>query len=353
MDWPTATGTGEPTVVSSGNLHPDDNGHWKGGRRPHARDDKAETDEETLVSIDLLANDRHAARIFKIDGEYVRPGDTVTLDSGAKVTLTSDGDITYDPTSSDEFDLLNDGEQALDSFTYWVFGGKGFDSATVHVAVDGVTDDPGGNQPPVANHDLIGVPYGPFPYPYPKPIPLPLAESGSSSPAMAPETQLTPVEGPIVTTLAIGEEGDPDPLPDSVDIFPLRNDVDPDGDAMTIGTINGEMVKPGDVVTLHSGATLEVSADGTYLTYSGGFLDGEFSALVATEEAIALTETGGGEAILYPTELSEPLSLSLAPNAGDVFTYQAFDGVYLSNEASVLLVRELGFDVLASDVLIV
>jgi len=47
----------------------------------------------------------------------------------------------------------------------------------------------------------------------------------------------------------------------------LGNDSDPDGDPLTIAEINGEAVQPGDLITLPSGATLEVNPDGT-VTYS-------------------------------------------------------------------------------------
>ena len=351
MEWRTASGTNQAASVSwERRRSNDDDDDWERGRRPDARDDKAETDEETPIRIDLLNNDRYAVGVFRIEGEYVRPGDTVTLDSGAQVTLSESGKVIYDPSSSEKLDLLNDYEMALDSFSYSVFGKKGFDNATVHVSVNGVTDDPGGNQPPVAKNDVVVIPNDPFPDPYPKPVPLPLAETNSSQSAMATEIQPTPVEGPIVTTLAIGEEGDPNPLPDSVDIFPLSNDVDPDGDPMTIGTINGNMVEPGDVVTLRSGAKLEVSDDGTHLTYSGGLLDENPSVLIATEDVVSLIETGGGEALVEPTELPEPLPIPLPrPILADVFTYQASDGEYLSDEASVAVVRGYPFDPLVSN----
>jgi len=46
----------------------------------------------------------------------------------------------------------------------------------------------------------------------------------------------------------------------------LANDIDPDGDPLTIAEINGVPVMSGDMIILPSGATLEVNSDGT-VTY--------------------------------------------------------------------------------------
>ena len=63
------------------------------------------------------------------------------------------------------------------------------------------------------------------------------------------------------------DDGPLDVIEDTPTVFDLlSNDNDPDGDPLTIAEINGEAVQPGDVITLPSGAELEVNPDGT-VTY--------------------------------------------------------------------------------------
>ena len=57
----------------------------------------------------------------------------------------------------------------------------------------------GVNDAPVAHDDVVYVPVKPYPFPGPLPV-----EDASGKPGD---------DGPIFTTLAVGEEGDPDPLP--------------------------------------------------------------------------------------------------------------------------------------------
>ncbi|MCF8126742.1 MAG: tandem-95 repeat protein, partial [Desulfotignum sp.] len=100
---------------------------------PAAKTDKAATDEDTPVTINVLANDTDA------DGDALAV-DSVTQGSHGKVSITSGGgDVIYSP------DSKYNGE---DSFTYTVRDGNGGTStATVNVTVNAVNDDP------VANDD--------------------------------------------------------------------------------------------------------------------------------------------------------------------------------------------------------
>ena len=63
------------------------------------------------------------------------------LDSGALLTLNTDGSFVYDPNGA--FDGLGSGETAADSFAYTVESGVGTDTATVTIELVGVQDTDG------------------------------------------------------------------------------------------------------------------------------------------------------------------------------------------------------------------
>src|SRR5512147_598424 len=173
-----------------------DLGWWRKG--PDAIDDHANTDEDTSVTIPVLANDVGALGIVKVnDTKITADTPPVTLESGATVDL--DGrTLLYDPGAA--FQSLNSGESDSDTFTYTVVGyGNRTDTATVTVSIEGVTDDPGPNHAPVAYNDTA---YLPDYYPYP----LPYAEGTDATTATTTDASLS--DDLIATTMALGEEGD-------------------------------------------------------------------------------------------------------------------------------------------------
>ena len=104
---------------------------------PVAADDAYTTDENTPLAIaapGVLGNDTD------VDGD----GLTVTDvdDSALQGTLTwaADGSFTYDPAG--QFEGLDDGETATETFTYTVWDGTTADTATVTITVTGVDDPP-------------------------------------------------------------------------------------------------------------------------------------------------------------------------------------------------------------------
>lgn len=301
------------------------------GKKTDAVDDKATTDEDSPVTINVLENDTNAKGVYKIfpvketttdlsltddvltdsvaaaedsaTSFYSKPY-TITLESGATVKLEN-GTITYDP--NDKFEHLNDGDIASDSFGYAAYGSYNTDRARVDVTIKGVTDDdepPTGNQAPVANNDKAYLPSY-YPYPYP----LPSEETADSTTATTTDASLD--DDLIYTTLAIGEEGDPYPYPNDVYIDVLANDSDPDGDDITVGRINGQPVEPGTQVKLDSGAKVTLDKDGT-LFYDG--VDYYSLDPLATEGDATVTASGDADALVlwegYPI---------------DTFTYQAKD----------------------------
>lgn len=108
--------------------------------------DSAATDEATAIPIDVLANDADpdgpAPSIVSIAGESVAPGGSVTLPSGASVTLRPDGTLFYDPKGA--FTNLPGAatgaskSAAEDRFSYGLQGGGG---GEVTVTVSGLSND--------------------------------------------------------------------------------------------------------------------------------------------------------------------------------------------------------------------
>ncbi|AFY55293.1 VCBS repeat-containing protein [Rivularia sp. PCC 7116] len=68
-------------------------------------------------------------------------GNQIILDSGALLTMNSDGTFDYDPNG--QFDSLNDGETTTDSFEYTISDGKGgTDSGIVTFTIVGTQEQP-------------------------------------------------------------------------------------------------------------------------------------------------------------------------------------------------------------------
>lgn len=102
---------------------------------PVAEPDDFDTDEDSSVSADVIANDTD-----------VDQNDTLSLlsidDTGTLGALSSSGDtVTYDPTGY--FQFLAQGESAVDSFAYSVTDNHGgADTLTIDLTVIGVNDPP-------------------------------------------------------------------------------------------------------------------------------------------------------------------------------------------------------------------
>ena len=113
-----------------------------------AFDDEDSTDEDTAISIDVLANDEDIDNdlliVTEIEGIPISVGAPVALASGAVVALNVDGTLAYDPQGA--FDLFI--STANDTFAYTVSDGEATAAANVTVAVTVV------NQAPTAVDDL-------------------------------------------------------------------------------------------------------------------------------------------------------------------------------------------------------
>jgi len=109
---------------------------------PSALGDTACVDEDGAVTIDVLDNDSDpdtdALTVTEINGSGAA---TVTLGSGALVSVNTDGTVDYDPNGA--YDHLDDGETATETFTYTVSDGAGGeDAATVTVTIKGENSAP-------------------------------------------------------------------------------------------------------------------------------------------------------------------------------------------------------------------
>ena len=108
--------------------------------------DSFATDEDTAVSGDVLANDTDPDQgdtrtVVSVNGSAAAVGQTMTLASGARLTVNADGTFTYDPTGA--LDGLRAGQTAVDAFIYVMADGGGLtSSATATVTVTGVNDAP-------------------------------------------------------------------------------------------------------------------------------------------------------------------------------------------------------------------
>ncbi|MFN3259429.1 MAG: Ig-like domain-containing protein [Pikeienuella sp.] len=174
---------------------------------PVANDDAATTDEDTAVSVDVLANDEDVDDGFSLVG----------FDAAGGAGGVFDGSV-FDPNG--EFDDLAAGESRTTSFSYTIRDDAGAeDSAVLTVTVTGVNDAPTG----------ADVFFGP------------LEED------------------------AIGFGF----------LIESSNATDPDaGDTLSVTAVNGQPLVAGEIsFTLGSGATLTVQANGEAQLGAAGFYD--------------------------------------------------------------------------------
>ena len=133
----TATATVSLVVGASGN------------GTPNAVADAATTDEDSPVTVRVLANDSDP------DGNPLAVTLVDLTDTQGTATINADNTITYNPGGA--FQALNPGQQATDTFTYQVSDGQGATaSAPVVVTVTGLAD--AAPNPIVAENQRPGTP---------------------------------------------------------------------------------------------------------------------------------------------------------------------------------------------------
>src|SRR5690606_22298625 len=92
---------------------------------PTANNDSLTVDESDPGSGNLLTGpgadvdpDDTSLSVTHINGSAVTDGQTITLASGAKLTINANGTYSYDPNGA--FDHLAEGTQATETFTYTI-----------------------------------------------------------------------------------------------------------------------------------------------------------------------------------------------------------------------------------------
>ncbi|NEQ78135.1 MAG: hypothetical protein F6K23_37195 [Okeania sp. SIO2C9] len=130
---------------SSGNTVFFENSPVVTNQSPVANNDSVTTDEDSATSGNVLTNDTDADNdpltVTEVNGVSADVGTEITLNSGALLTVNSDGTFDYDPNS--QFESLGVGESSTESFTYTIDDGSGTtDTATATITIDGVNDAP-------------------------------------------------------------------------------------------------------------------------------------------------------------------------------------------------------------------
>ena len=196
---------------------------------PTAQDDDVSVGEDNSLSGNVVLDNGNGPDsdpdtgdipfVSEVNGSAAGIGTQITLASGALLTLNGSGTFTYD--TNGQFESLNTGETATDSFTYTLQDAGGLtDTATVTVTIDGNADAP-----------------------------------------VAQDDDLTTDED---TAIAAGN------------VFADNGngiDSDADGDAITVSHVNGEAGDVGVPVLLPSGASLTLNSDGTFSYDPNGAYD--------------------------------------------------------------------------------
>ncbi|MEI8647978.1 Ig-like domain-containing protein [Paraglaciecola sp. Hal342] len=99
---------------------------------PVANADAATVGEAGTVNIEVLSNDTDP------DGDVLSASSIVTDATKGTVTINDDGSITY--SANNQFNSLDTGETAIDTFSYVLSDGTETVSAVVTVTINGATD---------------------------------------------------------------------------------------------------------------------------------------------------------------------------------------------------------------------
>ncbi|MCA9052783.1 MAG: tandem-95 repeat protein, partial [Planctomycetaceae bacterium] len=196
---------------------------------PVATDDTNTTDEDTAVMGNVLTDGTPdsdvddivaSLTVTQVQGSAANVGMQVTLASGARVTVNSDGTYTYNP--NDKFESLGVGDTAMDSFTYRISdpGMATSNLATVTIAINGVNDAPDAK---VDNFSVFE-------------------------------------DATVMGNLITNNNGN-------------GADSDPENDPLTVTFVNGMMGNLGTQIMLASGALLQVNANGTFTYDPNGAFD--------------------------------------------------------------------------------
>jgi VCBS repeat-containing protein len=274
-----------------------------------ANDDNATTNEDSAVTIDVLANDSDV------------DGDALTVDSvtqGSNGTVTNNGaDVTYTPAAN---------FNGTDNFSYTISDGNGgMDTANVSMTINPVND------PPTAVDDS---------YTTDEDTSLNVATPGVLINDSDPEND--PLTASLVSdvsngSLSLNSDGSFSYTPNAnfngTDSFTYTaNDGTTDSNTatvtITVNAVNQTPLAADDSYTIDQDTPLNVSAPGVLTNDSDPDNDPITAVLVNSVANGSLTLNADG-------------SFSYTPNAGfsgtDSFTYTVNDGVSNSNTATVTI----------------
>jgi VCBS repeat-containing protein len=119
---------------------------------PVAQDDALTTDEATPISANLFGDngagpdtdpEGETLTVDAVNGNSAAVNTTLSLDSGALLTVSGEGTLDYDPNGA--FDALGAGETAEETFTYRVTDGTRAAEANVTLTIAGLDDDGAGD----------------------------------------------------------------------------------------------------------------------------------------------------------------------------------------------------------------
>ena len=217
---------------------------------PIARNDFFTVDEDASVSGNVLLNNGTGAdsdtggdilSIAAVNGAPADVGSSITLSSGALLTLNADGTFNFDTNGA--FDSLTGTQNGFDSFTYTLSDGEGgTDTATVNLTINGLNDDP------IAQDDNVGT------------------------------NEDSVLNGNVLVNNGNGAD----------------EDIDGGVGGLTVAAVNGSPVDVGAVVTLASGALLTLNANGTFSYDPNGQFDSLDSGETGADSFTYTIEDEGG-----------------------------------------------------------
>ena len=226
---------------------------------PVARTDSFSGNEDNVISGNILASNGFGPDfdpgsdpidVISVNGASFSAGIPFTLPSGATLTLAADGTMSYDPSTSAALQSLAGGQMGTDSFTYTIEDDAGLtSSSTVNFSISGLDDN-----------------------------------------VVAQDDQFEVDEDSTITTASVfADNGN-------------GIDFDPEGDSISVISINGNAAFVGAPVVLSGGGVLTIGSNGQ-LTFNtnGGYQSlgvGESQVVTFTyivqESGAALTASAMG-----------------------------------------------------------
>ena len=217
-----------------------------GNPPPVATLDTNSVAEHGTTTGNVLTNDHDGGgdtdplAVTQVNGAPIVPGATITLPSGALLTMNANGSYVYDPHGT--LVALQVGQTATDTFTYQISDGQaGVSTATVTITINGQNDAPSAT----ADTKLV-----------------------------QPRTSVT-----VAAPLGV-----------------LSNDTDPEHDPLAVTSItNGATtVAAGAAITGSNGGTFTINADGSYTFNAGNDFDSLPPGPPATTSVTYTVDDGHG-----------------------------------------------------------